>query len=120
MTIDPTSGFTVMVSVANNPDGRKLAWNWLSSNWNAIASFFDAKNSVKIGNIIKSCTDTYNTDTDLESLTKFYTNNMANLGTAISGTKSSIQTVKANVDWMAKNEKEVLAWFKAESGILQK
>jgi hypothetical protein len=45
---------------------------------------------------------------------------MVNLGTAISGTKSAIQTVKANNVWMAKNEKEVLAWLKAESCISQK
>ena len=125
MTIDPTSGirkqdgFTVITSVASNPDGRNLAWNWLSSNWNSIASYFDAKNSVKIGNIIKSCTEAFNNDTELESLNQFYNNNLANLGTAISGTKSSIQTVKANIEWMFRHEKEVLAWFQAESGISQ-
>jgi hypothetical protein len=100
MTIDTTSGirkqdgFTVIVSVTNNPDGRKLKMSLLLSNWNAIASLFDAKNSVKIENVVKSCTETFNMDTDLESLTKFYKNNMANLGTAISGTKSSFQTLK--------------------------
>ena len=105
----------MITSVASNPDGRTLAWSWLSSNWNSIATYFDAKNSAKLGNVIKSCTETFSKETDLENLNKFYNNNLANLGTAISGTKSSIQTVKANIDWMSKNHKEVQAWFQAES-----
>ena len=125
MTINSTSGirkqdaFTVITSVANNPASHDLAWNWLSTNWEHIADYFDARSSMKIGNVIKACTESLNKFSDLESVNKFLSDNRANLGTAISGTRSSIQTVKANIEWISKGAKHVLAWLQAESGSSQ-
>ncbi len=92
-------------------DGRDIAWKWLFENWNSIGKYFDVQNSVKIGNVVKTITETFNQPSELERLNNFFQNNLQNLGTAESGTKSSIQTVKANVQWMTKHFKEVSAEF---------
>jgi len=97
----------VITSVANNPVSHDLAWNWLSTNWEHIADYFDAKNSMKIGNVIKSCTETLNKFSELESLNKFFKDHLDSLGTAISGTKAAIETVKANIEWVSKGAKQV-------------
>jgi aminopeptidase N len=125
MTINSTSGirkqdaFTVITGVANNLASHDLAWNWLSTNWDHIANYFDARNSMKIGNVIKSCTEALNKFSDLESVNKFFRDNQDNLGTAISGTRSSIETVKANIEWISKGAKQVLEWLQTESSGIQ-
>ena len=100
------------IGVAKNQEGRDLTWSWLESNWNAFAKYFDVKSGTKVGDVIKACSATFNLPDQLEKLEHFYKKNQDNLGTGLSETQSSIQTVKANVQWMAEQFKDVNAWFK--------
>ena len=105
---------SLLSGVAKNPEGRDLTWTWLESNWDAFAKHFDVKSGKKVGNVIKACAETFNLPDQLEKLDQFYKKHQDNLGTGLSDTQSAIQTVKANVQWMAKHFRVVTTWFKNE------
>ena len=86
----------------------------MESNWDAFTNHFNVKTNKRVGLVIRACAETFNQPDHLEKLERFYKKNIDNLGTGLSDTQSSLQMVKANVQWMAKHFENVTAWFKNE------
>ena len=117
MTLDPnsmlrvTDGRTVVQAVASNPLGTPIAWDWMQREWANIRDFYDTAISSPVGRIVQSVTRSFNTDQELQELNQFYNNNIDNLGTAESSTKTAIKTTEANIDWMNKYYDTVVNWL---------
>ena len=86
----------------------------MESNWDAFTNHFNVKTNKRVGLVIRACAETFNQPDHIEKLERFYKKNIDNLGTGLSDTQSSLQMVKANVQWMAKHFENVTAWFKNE------
>ena len=121
MSIDPSAGIrkqdgsTVIKSVATNPVGRDLVWNWLRNDWKRISAFHNPKSSKTISRVMKAITSNFNTPLKLTELEEFYHDHEAELGRAKSNTLISIQNVKANVKWMTDNYQKISLWLKSKS-----
>ena len=121
MSIDSDAGIrkqdgsTVIRSVASNPIGRDLAWNWLRNDWKRISAYYNPKSSKTISRVIKSITSDFNTQLKQTELEEFYHDHEAELGRAKSNTLISIQNVKANVKWMTDNYQKISAWLESKS-----
>lgn len=120
MSIDPLSGIrkqdgtTVITSVATNSIGRDLTWNWLRNDWDRISTYYNPNSSKTIRRIIKSIASDFNTPLKLRELEDFYEEHKSDLGGAKRNILSSIQNVKANVNWMKKNYGKVSKWLQTK------
>ena len=95
-------------------DGRDLAWDWMTSNWDNLAAYFDINTNKKLGTVIGTIAESLNRQDQLDRLNKFLSDHQADLGASLAGVKSAIQTVKQNVDWMDKHFQKVSGWLKQE------
>ena len=121
MSIDKNSGVRkqdgsrVIISVATNSVGRDLVWNWLRNDWKRISTYYNPKTGRTISKVIKRLTSEFNTPLKLKELEDFYSNHESELGRAKTNTVSSIQTTKANVNWMESNYQKISTWLKTKS-----
>ncbi len=88
-----------------------LAWNWLQKNWRTVSHIF-GPSFVSVGRIITVASSNFNTESQLEELHEFYAKNLEDLGAGILAIETSIQTTKANINWMKKNYPAVVDWLK--------
>jgi hypothetical protein len=67
---------------------------------------------VSVGKIITVASSNFNTESQREELHEFYAKNLEDLGAGILAIETSIQTTKANINWMKKNHPVVVDWLK--------
>ncbi len=117
MTIQAGSGIrkqdgtTVIVSIAANPVGRYMTWNWLRNSWDDITAYFDTAIMSSIGSIVSACTRDFNTPFELTELEAFYEAHKHELGTANRATVNAIEKVRANVKWMQNHYETIVNWL---------
>ena len=73
-----------------------------------------------VGKIITVASSNFNTETQLEQLRDFYTNNLEDLSAGILAIETSIQKTQANIEWMKKNRPVIVNWLKKKNNEIQR
>ena len=97
----------------------ELAWNWLQKNWHTVSQMF-AEGLSSVGKIITVASSNFNTESQLEQLRDFYTNNLEDLSAGILAIETSIQKTQANIEWMKKNRPVIVNWLKKKNNEIQR
>lgn len=119
MAVTPGSGVRkqdarkVFNSVAYNPIGRDLAWNFLQDRWNYILEYL-GPGSLHLSNIIKDTTNSFNTQLELKELERFKSDNSGHLGSATRALDQALESTRLNVQWMKNNYQPVVDWLAAQ------
>uniref|UniRef100_A0A671SQL1 Aminopeptidase n=1 Tax=Sinocyclocheilus anshuiensis TaxID=1608454 RepID=A0A671SQL1_9TELE len=97
---------SVIVYIASNPDDQTLAWNFVRRT-GRIQTFTD---------LIRGITKTFSTESELEKLLQFKSDNSeTGFGSGTAALEQAIEKTKANIKWVAENQREVTEWLVAES-----
>uniref|UniRef100_A0A671SSU6 Aminopeptidase n=1 Tax=Sinocyclocheilus anshuiensis TaxID=1608454 RepID=A0A671SSU6_9TELE len=94
---------SVIVYIASNPDDQTLAWNFV-------------RRTGRIASLIRGITKTFSTESELEKLLQFKSDNSeTGFGSGTAALEQAIEKTKANIKWVAENQREVTEWLVAES-----
>ncbi|KAK3602015.1 hypothetical protein CHS0354_027018 [Potamilus streckersoni] len=102
---------SVIISVAQNPVGTPLAWDFFREKIEDILNKFGS-GSFSLSNMIKGLTSTFNTNFQLQQLEEFKDQH-PNLGSGTRALQQAIETTEANINWMKVNYDIVAKWLKS-------
>ncbi len=98
---------SVVASVAGNPHGRQLAWDFLKSNW----SEFDRRygtGGFGLMRLVSMC-GSFTTAESLEDVETFFAENPA--PAADRTIRQCVERIRLSVKWLERNEAELSAWL---------
>lgn len=105
---DATSTIT---SIASNPLGQTLAWNFVKYNWKKLFQDYGG-GSFSFANLITAVTRRFNTEYDLQQLEQFKKDNMdTGFGSGTRALEQALEKTKANIKWVAANKDLIQDWF---------
>ncbi|KAJ8960400.1 hypothetical protein NQ318_013680 [Aromia moschata] len=100
----------VFASVARNPIGTPIAFDFLRNNWNDLLNRYGDGFNI-LAEMVRSLAYNMNTEFQLNELKRFRDNIRANASTASFALDTTIETVRGNVEWMRKNYDHVDKWL---------
>ncbi|XP_076258416.1 aminopeptidase N-like isoform X2 [Rhynchophorus ferrugineus] len=100
----------VFESVAKNKEGTLIAFDFIRKNWNELLNHYGGGFNI-LGNMIQSLSKHMTNEFQLEELLRFRDSIKPNISTTTQAFDVAIETVKANVEWMKKNYKQVETWL---------
>ncbi|XP_028251383.1 glutamyl aminopeptidase isoform X2 [Parambassis ranga] len=101
--------FTVVRYVSLNPLGQSMAWDWTTLNWDYLVNRYTI-NDRNLGRLLNRITTTYNTELQLWKMQHFFSLT-PNAGAGEMPRKQAVETVKNNIEWIRRNEKEIRVWL---------
>uniref|UniRef100_A0A8C2Z766 Aminopeptidase n=1 Tax=Cyclopterus lumpus TaxID=8103 RepID=A0A8C2Z766_CYCLU len=101
--------FTVVGYVSNNPLGQNMAWDWTTLNWDYLINRYTI-NDRNLGRLLSRLTTTYNTELQLWKMEHFFSLT-PNAGAGMMPRQQALETVRNNIEWIRKNEKEIGGWL---------
>ncbi|XP_001920418.2 aminopeptidase N [Danio rerio] len=119
-TLDPSmirkqDATSVIVYIASNPDGQKLAWEFVRNKWEYMFTEYGV-GSFNFASLISGITKTFSTEAELEQLLKFKSDNSEiGFGSATAALEQAIEKTKANIKWVAENQEDITDWLVAQS-----
>uniref|UniRef100_A0A3Q1F5F9 Aminopeptidase n=1 Tax=Acanthochromis polyacanthus TaxID=80966 RepID=A0A3Q1F5F9_9TELE len=93
-------------SIASNPAGQALAWNFIRAHWDYI----------KEGDtpfLIEGVTSRFSTQFELDELERFAAD--YDLGSADGAAQRALEQTRVNIEWVKDNKDVVLQWFEAQT-----
>uniref|UniRef100_A0A673I072 Aminopeptidase n=1 Tax=Sinocyclocheilus rhinocerous TaxID=307959 RepID=A0A673I072_9TELE len=106
---------SVIVYIASNPDGQTLAWDFVRKNWVYMFTEYGV-GSFNFASLISGITKTFSTESELEQLLQFKSDNAEiGFGSGTAALEQAIEKTKANIKWVAENQREITDWLMAES-----
>uniref|UniRef100_A0A0P5FVD5 Aminopeptidase n=1 Tax=Daphnia magna TaxID=35525 RepID=A0A0P5FVD5_9CRUS len=116
MCLNPTTGFRtqdaldVIKTLAGNPIGRFLTFNFTREKWLEMTKIFSSIHN--LAHVFESVTKAFNTDMELKELSDFVGRNKELLVSAMTrSTQQSIDRVRSNLSWMKQNYRHVVNWL---------
>ncbi|XP_048581683.1 glutamyl aminopeptidase-like [Nematostella vectensis] len=100
---------SVILSVAGNPVGKYLAWNFVRANWENLLKEFGTS-TFRMTSLVNGVTSGMNTDFDLKQMRVFYKSTDA--GTSENARKQSEERTLTNIAWLQANEETVETWLR--------
>ncbi|XP_072519135.1 aminopeptidase Ey-like isoform X2 [Salminus brasiliensis] len=119
-TLDPAmirkqDATRVIVQIAGNIEGRKLAWNFVRLNWKYLFTEYGA-GSFSFAELISGVTRTFSTQCQLDQLLQFKEENAdVGFGSASSALEQAVEKTKASMNWVTEHQRAVSDWFRAEA-----
>ncbi|EDO47790.1 predicted protein [Nematostella vectensis] len=108
--IRPQDATRVVQYVANyNPNGRLIAWDFVRLNWDTYKQRYGG-GFFAFRNLILGVTSSFSTEYELNSLLKFNEKNK-DPGSGARAQDQAVERVKANIKWLAENEKGIETWM---------
>ncbi|XP_043083977.1 aminopeptidase N [Puntigrus tetrazona] len=105
---------SVIVYIASNPDGQTLAWDFVRKNWVYMITEYGV-GSFNFASLISGITKTFSTESELKQLLQFKSDNSeTGFGSGTAALEQAIEKTKANIKWVAENQKEIKEWLVAE------
>ncbi|XP_068451586.1 glutamyl aminopeptidase [Clinocottus analis] len=101
--------FTVVRYVSNNPLGQSMAWDWTTLNWDYLVNRYTI-NDRNFGRLLSRISTTYNTELQLWKLEHFFALT-PDAGAGEMSRQQALETVRNNIEWIRKNEKEIGGWL---------
>ncbi|XP_067293180.1 aminopeptidase N [Pseudorasbora parva] len=106
---------SVIVDIAGNRDGQTLAWDFVRKNWAYMFTEYGI-GSFNFASLISGVTKTFSTESELEQLLQFKSDNSAiGFGSGTAALEQAIEKTKANIKWVSENQREITDWLVAES-----
>ncbi|XP_055479167.1 LOW QUALITY PROTEIN: aminopeptidase N [Psammomys obesus] len=106
---------STIISIANNVVGQPLAWDFIRSNWKKLFQDFGG-GSFSFANLIQGVTRRFSTESELQQLEQFKTDNMeTGFGSGTRALEQALEKTKANIKWVRENKDAVLQWFEQNS-----
>lgn len=100
---------SVINSIAHNPEGRLLAWEFVQKNYDLLFKRY-GKGSFEFSRLIKATTAHFNTETKLREVKKFFKDK--DTGSGKLALLQSLESIEANVKWLNAHRLTVVAWLK--------
>tara|TARA_B100000029_G_scaffold516817_1_gene635143 strand:+ start:118544 stop:121126 length:2583 start_codon:yes stop_codon:yes gene_type:complete len=98
---------SVIGSVANNPYGKRLAWNFLKDNWSTLDERYGGGGFGLMR--LVSITSGFASDTDYKDVESFFKSNAA--PAAERSVRQSLERIKLNTHWINANDKILEKWL---------
>ena len=102
-------------SIANNPSGINLAWQFFRDNYKEFERRFDHGHSMS--NIIKSICSKFSSLEKLDEVKEFFSIN--NPKSARMTIQQSIEAIRINCNFVRNNEKDLKEWLKTHQNIFK-
>ncbi|XP_067090600.1 alanyl (membrane) aminopeptidase-like b [Osmerus mordax] len=100
--------------VAENVAGQALAWDFVRAHWIYLSQEYGG-GIMSFSSLIDGVTQRFSTDFELQQLKQFQSaHGEQGLGSASRALEQAIERTQANIQWVKKNKKTVLEWFKGE------
>ncbi|KAJ8252138.1 hypothetical protein COCON_G00214500 [Conger conger] len=118
-TLDPNKirkqdATSTIVYIGNNVVGQPLAWDFVRARWEYIFTQYGG-GSFSFSNLINGVTKRFSTDFELKQLEQFKADNAeGGFGSGTLAVDQAIERTKANIKWLAANQKLVKEWFQNE------
>ncbi|XP_068428480.1 aminopeptidase Ey-like isoform X2 [Clinocottus analis] len=104
---------STILSIASNPIGQPLVWDFVRAKWDHIFNDYGG-GSFSFGGLISGLTKRFSSEFEYKQLLQFKEDNAGQLGSATTALEQALERTKANMKWVAENEKQVLDWFTSE------
>ncbi|XP_031332738.1 glutamyl aminopeptidase-like isoform X5 [Photinus pyralis] len=105
--------FTVLQSIAENPIGTALVWNYVRENWPYLVKRFTL-NDRFLGRLIPEITKTFTTKIKLDEMESFFAI-YPNAGAGTAAREQALATVNNNIKWISKNRDDVVKWMRQQN-----
>ncbi len=99
----------VVAGVAANPRGRELAWEFAQSNWGEFDRRYGGGGFLLI-RLIESVTSHFTTPEKAQEVAEFFRTHP--IPSAARTIQQSLERIRINVRWLARNRESLAAWFK--------
>ncbi|XP_066509895.1 endoplasmic reticulum aminopeptidase 2-like isoform X2 [Hoplias malabaricus] len=100
---------TLIYTVARNPAGHFLAWNFLKKNWNKLVEKFQL-GSFSIRSIIIGTTSQFSSKEELTNIKDFF-NSIRDHSSQLRVTQVAVENVEKNILWLERNFKTLRTWL---------
>ncbi|XP_026787303.3 endoplasmic reticulum aminopeptidase 2 isoform X1 [Pangasianodon hypophthalmus] len=100
---------TVIYTVARNPAGHFLAWDFVKSNWNKLVEKFQL-GSFCIRNIIIGTTGQFSSKEELADIKDFF-NSIREQSSQLRVTQVAVENVEKNILWLERNLETLRMWL---------
>lgn len=97
-------------SIASNPIGQSLAWDFVRANWDHIYNDYGG-GSFSFGGLISGVSRRFSTEFEYNQLLQFKEDNAEQLGSGSVALEQALERTKTNMKWVAENKQQVLDWF---------
>ncbi|XP_028402559.1 endoplasmic reticulum aminopeptidase 1-like [Dendronephthya gigantea] len=108
--IKSQDGDSVISSVAGNPNGRLLAWDFFRLHWATLRKRYGSE-AFSFGRLVKSVTTHFQTEFHYNEVKTFFDAH-PDLGSAARSLQQAYETIKSNIRWVEKYENEVIEWLR--------
>ncbi|XP_049926517.1 aminopeptidase Ey-like isoform X2 [Epinephelus moara] len=105
---------STIISIASNPIGQPLAWDFLRAKWDYIYNEYGG-GAFSFGGLINGVTQRFSSEFEYNQLLQFKEDNAGKLGSAAASLDQALERTKANINWVAMNKEQVLNWFTSEA-----
>ncbi|KAM6950436.1 aminopeptidase Ey-like [Lycodopsis pacificus] len=105
---------STIISIASNPIGQPLAWDFVRAKWDHIFNDYGG-GSFSFGGLISGLTRRFSSEFEYKQLLQFKEDNAGQLGSATTSLEQALESTKANMNWVAMNKEQVLDWFTSET-----
>lgn len=105
---------STIISIASNPMGQPLAWDFVRAKWDHIFNDYGG-GSFSFGGLISGLTRRFSSEFEYKQLLQFKEDNAGQLGSATTSLEQALESTKANMNWVAMNKEQVLDWFTSET-----
>ncbi|NXA25670.1 ERAP1 aminopeptidase, partial [Ibidorhyncha struthersii] len=99
----------IIVFVAKNPSGCRLAWTFLKENWEKFVEKFEL-GSNSIAGIVTGVTSRYSTRSQLAQVKEFFSS-LDEKSRQLRCVQQAMETIEDNIQWMDRNFEKVKMWL---------
>uniref|UniRef100_A0A1A7WRZ8 Aminopeptidase n=1 Tax=Iconisemion striatum TaxID=60296 RepID=A0A1A7WRZ8_9TELE len=100
----------VVVSVAKNPRGYKLAWDFLRANWVTLVKKFDLGSNI-LSYMVTGVTNQYSTREMLQEIRSFFDSLTEETGSKMRCIQQTYETIEDNIRWTDTNLPLLQSWL---------
>ncbi|XP_048524081.1 aminopeptidase N [Dendroctonus ponderosae] len=100
----------VFALISENPVGHDLVYRFVKTNWQRIRKYL-GPSSAALSSIIKSATEKFNTEEEVDDFKSFFERHRDQFGIAMRSAQQSIEQGEANTRWMKNNFASVRKWL---------
>uniref|UniRef100_A0A7G3AQF7 Putative secreted protein n=1 Tax=Lutzomyia longipalpis TaxID=7200 RepID=A0A7G3AQF7_LUTLO len=101
--------FLAIISIANNPIGQNLVWDYVREKWESYVNRFGL-NERYLGRMIPAITKRFNTNLKLEEMKNFFAK-YPEAGAGTAARKEALENISGNIKWLQNNKNIVIEWF---------
>ncbi|KAM4602441.1 aminopeptidase Ey-like [Polymixia lowei] len=104
-----------IVSIAGNPVGQPLAWDFIRDKWDYIFNNYGG-GSFSFARLISGVTKRFSTEFEYKQLQQFEEEHAeGGFGSAAMALDQALERTRANINWVAENKEHVLTWFEGQT-----